>query len=360
MAYKTGKRIVEMVFEDLKPANIMTREAFENAIVVNSAIGGSTNAPIHLNGIAKHLGIELNNDDWQKIGLNIPLLVNLQPAGEYLGEDYHRAGGVPAVVNQLLSKNLLPYPSAITVNGKSIGENCYNTETINKDVIKPIEAPMLANAGFINMKGNLFDSAIMKTSVISEEFRQRYLSNPKDPNAFEGRAIVFTGPEEFHETIDDPCLNIDENCVLIMRGAGPIGYPGGAEVVNMRPPSYLLEKGVHSLPCIGDGRQSGTSGSPSILNASPEAADGGGLALLKNNDMIRVDLNKFTVDVLIDDIELKTRKEKLDDSFLKPKSQTPWQDIFREKVSPFSQGMTLKGADKHRNIAAHHLPRDNH
>ena len=360
ISYATGKRIVEMVSEDLKPADIMTREAFENAIVVNSAIGGSTNAPIHLNGIAKHLGIELDNDDWQKIGLNIPLLVNLQPAGEYLGEDYHRAGGVPAVVNQLLSKNLLPHPNALTANGKSMGENCKNKETINKDVIKPIEAPMLKNAGFINMKGNLFDSAIMKTSVISEEFRQRYLSNPQDPNAFEGRAIVFTGPEEFHETIDDPSLNIDENCVLIMRGAGPIGYPGGAEVVNMRPPSYLLEQGVHSLPCIGDGRQSGTSGSPSILNASPEAADGGGLALLENNDMVRVDLNKCTVDVLIDDAELKIRKERLDDSFLKPESQTPWQDIFREKVNPFSQGMTLKGADKHRNIAERHLPRDNH
>ena len=360
ISYATGKRIVEMVSEDLKPADIMTREAFENAIVVNSAIGGSTNAPIHLNGIAKHLGIELDNDDWQKIGLNIPLLVNLQPAGEYLGEDYHRAGGVPAVVNQLLSKNLLPHPNALTANGKSMGENCKNKETINKDVIKPIEAPMLKNAGFINMKGNLFDSAIMKTSVISDEFRQRYLSNPQDPNAFEGRAIVFTGPEEFHETIDDPSLNIDENCVLIMRGAGPIGYPGGAEVVNMRPPSYLLEQGVHSLPCIGDGRQSGTSGSPSILNASPEAADGGGLALLENNDMVRVDLNKCTVDVLIDDAELKIRKEKLDDSFLKPESQTPWQDIFREKVNPFSQGMTLKGADKHRNIAERHLPRDNH
>ena len=360
ISYATGKRIVEMVSEDLKPADIMTREAFENAIVVNSAIGGSTNAPIHLNGIAKHLGIELDNDDWQKIGLNIPLLVNLQPAGEYLGEDYHRAGGVPAVVNQLLSKNLLPHPNALTANGKSMGENCKNKETINKDVIKPIEAPMLKNAGFINMKGNLFDSAIMKTSVISEEFRQRYLSNPQDPNAFEGRAIVFTGPEEFHETIDDPSLNIDENCVLIMRGAGPIGYPGGAEVVNMRPPSYLLEQGVHSLPCIGDGRQSGTSGSPSILNASPEAADGGGLALLENNDIVRVDLNKCTVDVLIDDAELKIRKEKLDDSFLKPESQTPWQDIFREKVNSFSQGMTLKGADKHRNIAERHLPRDNH
>ena len=360
IAYATGKRIVDMVSEDLKPSDIMTREAFENAIVVNSAIGGSTNAPIHLNGIAKHLGIELNNDDWQKIGLEIPLLVNLQPAGEYLGEDYHRAGGVPAVVSQLMSKNLLPHPNAMTVNGKSMGENCENKEIINKDVIKPIENPMLSNAGFINMKGNLFDSAIMKTSVISEEFRKRYLSNPKDPNAFEVRAIVFTGPEEFHKNIDDPSLNIDENCLLIMRGAGPIGYPGGAEVVNMRPPSYLLEKGIHSLPCIGDGRQSGTSGSPSILNASPEAADGGGLALIQNNDVVRVDLNNFTVNVLVDETELNLRREQLDNSFLRPESQTPWQDIFREKVNPFSEGMTLKGAEKHKNIAARHVPRDNH
>ena len=360
IAYATGKRIVDMVSEDLKPSDIMTREAFENAIVVNSAIGGSTNAPIHLNGIAKHLGIELNNDDWQEIGLEIPLLVNLQPAGEYLGEDYHRAGGVPAVVSQLMSKNLLPHPNAMTVNGKSMGENCENKEIINKDVIKPIENPMLSNAGFINMKGNLFDSAIMKTSVISEEFRKRYLSNPKDPNAFEGRAIVFTGPEEFHKNIDDPSLNIDENCLLIMRGAGPIGYPGGAEVVNMRPPSYLLEKGIHSLPCIGDGRQSGTSGSPSILNASPEAADGGGLALIQNNDVVRVDLNNFTVNVLVDETELNLRREQLDNSFLRPESQTPWQDIFREKVNPFSEGMTLKGAEKHKNIAARHVPRDNH
>ena len=360
IAYATGKRIVDMVSEDLKPSDIMTREAFENAIVVNSAIGGSTNAPIHLNGIAKHLGIELNNDDWQKIGLEIPLLVNLQPAGEYLGEDYHRAGGVPAVVSQLMSKNLLPHPNAITANGKTVGENCKNKETINTEVIKPIDNPMLPNAGFINMKGNLFDSAIMKTSVISEEFRERYLSNPKDPNAFEGRAIVFTGPEEFHKNIDDPSLNIDENCLLIMRGAGPIGYPGGAEVVNMRPPSYLLEKGIHSLPCIGDGRQSGTSGSPSILNASPEAADGGGLALIQNNDVVRVDLNNFTVNVLVDETELNLRREQLDNSFLRPESQTPWQDIFREKVNAFSEGMTLKGAEKHKNIAARHVPRDNH
>ena len=275
ISYETGLRIVDMVHEDLRPDAIMTREAFENAIVINSAIGGSTNAPIHLNGIAKHLGVALNNDDWQGLGHNVPLLVNLQPAGEYLGEDYHRAGGVPAVIGELLAADLLPHPNAQTVNGKTILENCGHLRSENSDVIKQVNAPLVQSAGFINLKGNLFDSAIMKTSVISPEFRSRYLSNPDSPNAFEGRAVVFDGPEDFHHTIDDQSLMIDANCVLIMRGAGPIGYPGGAEVVNMRPPSYLITQGITSLPCLGDGRQSGTSGSPSILNASPEAADGG-------------------------------------------------------------------------------------
>ena len=304
ISYETGLRIVNMVSEDLRPDSIMTREAFENAIVINSAIGGSTNAPIHLNGIAKHLGVTLNNDDWQNLGHDIPLLVNLQPAGEYLGEDYHRAGGVPAVVGELLAAGLLPHPNALTVNGKSISENCKDLFSTITDVIKKVTAPMMKSAGFINLKGNLFESAIMKTSVISAEFRQRYLSNPTSLNAFEGRAVVFDGPEDFHNQIDDPSLNIDANCVLIMRGAGPIGYPGGAEVVNMRPPSYLIKQGITSLPCLGDGRQSGTSGSPSILNASPEAADGGGLALVKNGDIIRIDLNACTADMLVDLVEL--------------------------------------------------------
>ena len=268
ISYETGKRIVEMVHEDLKPSDVMTREAFENAVVINSAIGGSTNAPIHLNGIAKHLGITLTNDDWQKLGYDVPLLVNLQPAGKYLGEDYHRAGGVPAVVGELIRNDLLPHPGAVTVNGRSMGDNCSAVETTNDDVIRRIAAPLVGAAGFINLKGNLFDSAIMKTSVISDEFRARYLTSPDDPNAFEGRAIVFDGPEDFHARIDDPALNVDEDCILIMRGAGPIGYPGGAEVVNMRPPSYLLKRGISELPCMGDGRQSGTSGSPSILNTS--------------------------------------------------------------------------------------------
>ena len=362
MAYETGKRIVDMVWEDLKPSDIMTRKAFENAIVVNSAIGGSTNAPIHLNAIAKHLGIKLTNDDWQKIGYKIPLLTNMQPAGKYLGEDYHRAGGVPAIVNELMKANLLPHKDAITVNGKTMGANCRGRKIENTDVIKTVKNPMVEHAGFINLKGNLFDSAIMKTSVISEEFRNRYLLNPKDLNAFEGRAIVFDGPEEFHKTIDNPKLKIDEHCILFMRGTGPKGYPGGAEVVNMRPPSYLLKKGITSLPCIGDGRQSGTSGSPSILNASPEAADGGGLALLQTGDKVRIDLEKCTADMLLSKAELAKRKKdlKANGGFKTPESQTPWQQYFREKVQPFSEGMVLEDAPNYRGIAKKHTPRNNH
>ncbi len=360
IAYETGKQAVEMVLADRRPSDIMTREAFENAIIVNSAIGGSTNAPIHLNGIARHLGVPLDNDDWQRLGHKVPLLVNLQPAGEYLGEDYHRAGGVPAVIGELLAAGLLPHPDALTANGKSMAENCADRRSVNADVIKTADAPMLMDAGFINLKGNLFDSAIMKTSVISDEFRGRYLSNPDDPNAFEGRAIVFDGPEDYHARIDDESLGIDEHCILIMRGAGPIGYPGGAEVVNMRAPSYLLKRGVQSLPCVGDGRQSGTSGSPSILNASPEAAAGGGLALVETGDRVRIDLNKCSADNLAGDDVLDARRAVLNDTALIPESQSPWQEIFRERVRPFSEGMVLEGAPKFRDIARQHMPRDNH
>jgi len=362
ISYETGKRIVDMVWEDLRPSDIMTREAFENAIVVNSAIGGSTNAPIHLNAIARHLGVKLDNDDWQSIGHHVPLLVNLQPAGEYLGEDYHRAGGVPAVVAELLANDLLPHPNALTVNGKTIGENCAGKSTGDPLVIKSIQQPIMQEAGFINLKGNLFDSAIMKTSVISDVFRKQYLSNPNDLNAFEGRAVVFDGPEDFHKRIDDPAEKIDENCVLFMRGVGPKGYPGGPEVVNMRAPAYLLVQGVDALPCVGDGRQSGTSGSPSILNASPEAADGGGLALLATDDRVRIDLNKCTADILISDEELQKRREALAQSggFPTPESQTPWQQYFRELVQPFDKGMTLRDADNYRDISRKSMPRDNH
>jgi dihydroxy-acid dehydratase len=360
ISYQTGQRIVGMVHEDLKPSDIMTREAFENAIVVNSAIGGSTNAPIHLNGIARHMGVPLDNDDWQALGLDIPLLTNLQPAGKYLGEDYFHAGGVPAITGQLIAAGLLPHPGAMTVNGKTMNENCEGLETQLPDVIKPISEPMVKAAGFLNLKGNLFDSAIMKTSVISEEFRNRYLSNPDDPEAFEGRAIVFDGPEDFHMKIDDESLGIDEHCILIMRGAGPIGYPGAAEVVNMRPPSYLLKKDIRALPCIGDGRQSGTSGSPSILNASPEAAAGGGLALVATGDRVRIDLRKGTADMLVEESVLAERRAALPPRPFTPESETPWQEIFRERVGPLSEGMILRGADAYRGTAQKGVPRDNH
>jgi dihydroxy-acid dehydratase len=363
ISYETGKRIVGMVHEDLKPSDIMTREAFENAIVVNSAIGGSTNAPIHLNAIARHLGVRLDNDDWQAIGHKIPLLVNLQPAGEYLGEDYHHAGGVPAVVMELMRGGLLPHPGAVTANGRSMGDNCAKVENLNPEVIRPVANPLKKDAGFINLKGNLFDSAIMKTSVISPEFRERYLSNPADPDAFEGRAMVFDGPEDYHARIDDPALGIDEHTVLFMRGAGPVGYPGAAEVVNMQPPDYLIKKGVHSLPCIGDGRQSGTSGSPSILNASPEAAVGGGLALLKSGDRVRIDLRKRTADILISNEELQSRRTALEAAggYRYPAHQTPWQEIQRGMVDQLSEGMVLKPATKYQRVAqTKGIPRDNH
>ena len=360
-AYLTGKRIVDMVKEDLKPSDILTRKAFENAIVINSAIGGSTNAPIHLNAVARHIGVKLEVDDWEKHGHDIPLLVNLQPAGAYLGEDYHHAGGVPAVVAELIRHGKI-HEDAITANGKTMGENCRDAEVVDTDVIRSFETALKPAAGFKVLRGNLFDAAIMKTSVISQEFRDQYLSNPDDPDAFEGRAIVFDGPEDYHERIDDPSLNIDANCLLFMRGAGPIGYPGAAEVVNMRAPDYLLKQGVKELPCIGDGRQSGTSGSPSILNASPEAAALGGLALVQMNDRVRIDLKKGKADILIDDAELASRRAKLEkDGFPIPESQTPWQELQRRDVDQLAQGMVLKSALKYQRIAqSKGVPRDNH
>lgn len=362
IAYLTGKRIVEMVKEDLKPSDILTKEAFINAIRVNSAIGGSTNAPIHLNALARHIGVELSIDEWQTYGEDIPLLVNLQPAGEYLGEDYYRAGGVPAVVNQLMQHGLI-YENTITVTGKTLAENCRGAEIMDEKVIRHFEEPLKEKAGFRVLRGNLFTSAIMKMSVISDEFRTRYLSNPDDKNAFVGRAIVFDGPEQYHEQIDDPALNIDQDCILFMRGAGPVGYPGTAEVVNMRAPDYLIKKGVKSLPCVGDGRQSGTSGSPSILNASPEAAVGGGLALLKNGDKVRIDLNKGSADILISDAELAKRKEALEKSggYKYPENQTPWQEIQRDLVGQMDTGMVLESAVAYQRIAqTKGIPRDSH
>jgi dihydroxy-acid dehydratase len=365
MAYTTGKRIVDMVWEDVKPSDIMTREAFENAIVINSAIGGSTNAPIHLKAIANHLGVRLDNQDWEDLGWDIPLMLNLQPAGEYLGEDYHHAGGVPAIVNQLMGAGRLPNPDAMTVNGNTIGENCDGVEVADDKVIWPYDKPMVDKAGFLNLKGNLFDTAIMKTSVISDEFRDRYLSNPDDLNAFEGRAVVFDGREDYHARINDESLGIDEFTLLFIRGAGPIGYPGGAEVVNMQPPDALLKRGISSLPCIGDGRQSGTSGSPSILNASPEAAVGGGLALIQTGDQVRIDLNTRQADILISDEEMAKRKADVAAQLAKgrldyvPDHQTPWQEIQRGMVDQFEEGMVLKPAVKYRDVAKI-VPRDNH
>ena len=361
-AYETGRQIVEMIHADRKPSDILTRESFINAIRVNSALGGSTNAPLHLIALARHVGVELSIDDWQKFGYDVPLLVNLQPAGEYLGEDFYRAGGVPAVVAQLLQQGLI-FGGAPTANGRSIGDNCANALIQDEAVIRPFGRPLTDKAGFLVLRGNLFDSAIMKTSVISREFRERYLSDPNDPEAFEGRAVVFDGPEDYHARIDDPALNIDERCVLFMRGAGPIGYPGGAEVVNMRAPVQLIAQGVHVLPCIGDGRQSGTSGSPSILNASPEAAVGGGLAVLRTGDRIRVDLRKGQVNILVSGEELLQRHEELKAAggYVYPESQTPWQEMQRAAVSQIETGAVLEPAVKYQRIArTKGTPRHNH
>jgi dihydroxy-acid dehydratase len=362
IAYETGKRAVDMVWEDLKPSDVITRESIENAIVVNSAIGGSTNAPVHINAIARHLNIPISVDDWQAHGHKVPLIVNMQPAGKYLGEDFQHAGGVPAVINELMKHGLIR-ENAMTVNGKTMGENCRGREIELPDVIHTFDRPLVKDAGFIVLRGNLFDNAIMKTSVISKEFRDRYLSNPKDPEAFEGRAIVFEGPEDYHHRLDDPALGIDENCILFIRGVGPIGYPGAAEVVNMQPPTALIKRGILSLPCIGDGRQSGTSGSPSILNASPEAAAGGGLALLKTDDRVRVDLRKGEANILISAEELAKRRAELDakGGFAVPPSQTPWQEIQRGIVDQLGNGMVLKPAVKYQRVAqTHGVPRDNH
>jgi dihydroxy-acid dehydratase len=362
IAYETGVRAVEIVHEDLKPSDILTREAFENTIMANSAIGGSTNAPIHINAIARHIGVKLDVQDWEKVGLDIPLLVNMQPAGKYLGEEYYRAGGLPAVMNELRKAGKL-HEGALTVNGKTMGENVKRAQIGDPDVIRTYKKPMLEQAGFKVLSGNLFDSAIMKLSVISDEFRDRYLVNPKDLNAFEGRAVVFDGPEDYHHRIDDPSLKIDAYTMLFVRGAGPIGYPGSCEVVNMQPPAALIKKGIHSLPCIGDGRQSGTSGSPSILNASPEAAAGGGLALLKTGDRVRIDLNKGTANILVSKDELNSRRAALQKrgGYAFPKSQTPWQEIQRSMVDQLDGGMVLKPAVKYQKVAQlSGVPRDNH
>lgn len=358
MAYETGRRAVEIVHEDLRPSQIMTRKAFENAIVAASALGASTNCPPHLNAIARHMGVELDVKDWDKVGYDTPLLVNLMPAGEYLGEGFHHAGGVPVVMRELLEAGKL-HADALTVNGKSMGENVKGAVCEDRNVIKPYKQPMLKEAGFAVLSGTLFESAVMKTSVVSAEFRKKYLERPGDPNAFEGTAIVFEGPEDYHERINDPALPVDENSILVIRGTGPIGYPGAAEVVNMLPPDRLVKQGINLLPCIGDGRQSGTSGSPSILNASPESAVGGGLALLKTGDKIRIDLNKRSADIMIPKEELEARRK----AWTPPKlvNQTPWQELQRKYVGQLSTGGCLDFATDYQKIAeTFGVPRHNH
>ena len=358
MAYDTGYRSVNLVLEDIKPSNIMTMDAFQNAIVTASAIGASTNAPPHIIAIAKQLDLDLNLEHWEKWGEKIPLLVNLQPAGEYLGEGYFHAGGVPAVMKELLDNNKL-VSKALTVSGKTVKENLINVNCKDRKVIYSYSKPLKENAGFLVLQSNFFDTAIMKMSVVSKEFKERYLSDEKKPMEFNVRAIVFDGPEHYHNEINNPELKIDENCILMIRGCGPIGYPGAAEVVNMQPPDYLLKKGITSLPCLGDGRQSGTSESPSILNVSPEAAAGGGLAIIKNNDLIKVDLNNKRVDLILDDSEIKSRFNEL--KFNYPSNQTPWQELAREYTGQLGEGACLDLKEKYINVAeSKGIPRDNH
>ncbi|MBI3209196.1 MAG: dihydroxy-acid dehydratase family protein [Candidatus Solibacter usitatus] len=356
MAYLTGRRIVEMVLEDLTPSKILTREAFENVIVVNSAIGGSTNAPTHIIAIARHIGVDLDIKDWETVGHDIPLLVNCQPAGEYLGETFHLAGGVPAVIGELIAAGKI-HTSALAVNGKTMGENYTHTRSQDEKVVRTYDKPLMEEAGFLVVSGNLFDSALVKTSVIGTEFRKRFLATPGSENTFTGRAIVFEGPEDYHERVNDSALEIDETCILVIRGVGPVGYPGAAEVVNMLPPDALVKQGVNQLPCIGDGRQSGTSASPSILNASPESGVGGNLAILQTGDRIHVDLNTRRVDILISDEEIARRRSKMIIDI--PASQTPWQEMFRAHVSQQSTGAVLEFAVKYREVAKE-IPRHSH
>ena len=356
MAYKTGLRIVDMVKDDLTPSMIMTRESFENAIIVNSAIGGSTNAQWHITAIARHVGVELETAAWQNVGYDIPLMANIQPAGEYLCESYHRAGGTAAIMSELLENSKL-HGDVMTVTGKKMSENLQGIKIKDEKVITPFKKPMKQKAGFIVLKGNLFDSAIMKTSVISKQFKDKFLSRPGKEGVLEGKVIVFEGSEDYHDRLNDKSLNMDENSILVIRGAGPVGWPGSAEVVNMQPSDELIKQGITELPCIGDGRQSGTSGSPSILNASPESATGGGLAWLRTGDTVVIDLNKYTANMLVSDEEIELRKK--DGVPPYPESQTPWQEIQRNLVGELADGAVLENAVKFQKVRKK-LPRDNH
>jgi dihydroxy-acid dehydratase len=358
MAYATGARAVQIVHEDLTPKKILTKKAFENAIMVASAIGASTNVPIHVNAIARHVGVELTNQDWARVGGDLPGIVNLAPVGEFLGEDFFHAGGVPAVMNELLAVKKL-HGDPVTVSGRTVEANVRELATTDRAVIKRFEDPVVARGGMHVMGGNLFDSAVMKTSVISDDFRKRYLSNPADPDAFVARAVVFEGPEDYHQRIEDPRLEIDENCILVIRYTGTIGYPGSAEVVNMQPPAALLKKGIKSLPTLGDGRQSGTADAPSIVNASPEAAAGGNLALVRNGDRIRVDIGKASVELLVSDEELAQRRRAFKQPVLD--NQTPWQEIYRSTVGQLDTGGCMEIAVKYHDLVrTKGIPRDSH
>jgi dihydroxy-acid dehydratase len=356
MAYHTGRRIVQMVREDLTPDRILTRSAFENAIVVNSAIGGSSNCPPHVIAIARHMGVPLAIRDWETIGHDIHLLANIQPAGEFLGEDFHRAGGVPVVVGELIRAGKI-HCDALTVNGKTIGENCSDTHSFDPNIIRTYENPIKEKAGFLVVSGNLFDSALVKTSVISEDFRRRFLSRAGSEDCFVARAIVFDGPEDYRRRFEDPALNIDETCILVVRGAGPVGYPGSAEVVNMTPPGTLVNRGIEMLPCLGDGRQSGTSDTPSILHVCPESSVGGNLAILRTGDMVRVDLRNRRVDLLVGDGEIDARRKLLPPVCLKHDS--PWQELYRAHVGQLDTGACLEFAIAYRDLEAV-VPRHSH
>ncbi len=358
MAYYTGRRIVEMVRENLRPSDIMTKKAFENAVVAAAALGASSNCPIHMVAIARHMGVEHTLDDWQRLGPEIPLLVDLQPAGRFLGEMFHRGGGVPAVMKELANAGKL-HLDVMTVNGKTLGENLVTVLDGDREVIRSYAKPMLERAGYVVLSGNIFDSAVMKISVIDKEFRSRFLSDPSRPNVFKGRAIVFEGPEDYHDRLDDPALEIEEQSILIIRNCGPVGYPGSAEVVNMQPPARMLKEGINALPTMGDGRQSGTSGSPSILNVSPEAAVGGGLALLRTGDRIRIDLNTQKVDVLLPEGEMEARRAAWTPPVLLNK--TPWEEIYRSMVGQLGTGGCLESATLYLNILeTRGESRDNH
>jgi dihydroxy-acid dehydratase len=355
MAYETGRRIVEMAYEDLKPSKILSKASFLNAIAAVAAMGGSTNAQPHIIAMARHAGVELTEADWMAAH-DIPLILNMQPSGKYLGERFHRAGGVPAILHELLVANRLD-GTARTVTGKTIADNIKGRETSDREMIATVAEPLMERAGFLLLKGNLFDVAIMKTSVISDEFRQRYLSKPGSENVFECKAVVFDGSDDYHKRINDESLDIDENTILVIRGSGPIGWPGSAEVVNMQPPDALLKRGITSLPTLGDGRQSGTSDSPSILNASPESAAGGGLAWLRTGDIIRIDLNKGECNMLVSDEVIEQRKKEGLPPI--PASMTVWQEIYRATVSQLHTGAVMEPALKYQHIAEK-MPRHNH